>query len=233
MKLTLGTDTEFNVFKGDEPWPMVGLLGGTKEEPKWIQEFCNLQEDNVLAEVATIPCSTRDDFINVCNLTFESLTSELKRIDKQFTPKHGPYRQYHKRHLATNQARYAGCSKSFNVYSWAEEDAPPYGETRRRAAGGHIHVGHPLLARYSADIKQYRTELSRFVSLVELKLERMQQAVRPEFTRPSEIRRELYGKLGSVRFKAYGIELRSPTNFWFPHYSGEVWDIVEEALEHG
>jgi len=45
-------------------------------------------------------------------------------------------------------------------------------------------------------------------------------------------RRELYGKAGAIRFKPYGIEYRTPSNYWImsEHNIAAVWDLTGLAL---
>jgi hypothetical protein len=49
---------------------------------------------------------------------------------------------------------------------------------------------------------------------------------------PDTRRRQLYGKAGAIRFKPYGIEYRTLSNFWLadPKLIEKVWDMTAFAI---
>jgi len=66
MTATLGSDPEFFITdKQGRLKSIIGLLGGTKDEPRWIDDFgeFKVQEDNVAAEYNIPPCNSKLEFI--------------------------------------------------------------------------------------------------------------------------------------------------------------------------
>ena len=62
---TIGCDPElFLKNHQDKLISVVGLIGGTKENPMPIGNGCAIQEDNVAAEFCIPPCATEDEFVS-------------------------------------------------------------------------------------------------------------------------------------------------------------------------
>ena len=60
MGITIGSDVELAIHHNNVPVDVTGMLGGSKDEPVWFDDF-NIQEDNVNAEYAINPVQSLDD----------------------------------------------------------------------------------------------------------------------------------------------------------------------------
>ena len=62
---TFGSDFEIGVanIKKKKIIPVCGLLGGTKDDPKEIGNYCQVQEDNVMAEFNIPPVNHVEDWM--------------------------------------------------------------------------------------------------------------------------------------------------------------------------
>ena len=85
-----------------------------------------------------------------------------------------------------------------------------------RSCGGHVHVGtkhDPIHVVKAMDI---------YLGVPSLKLD------------PDKQRRKLYGKAGAFRFKSYGVEYRTLSNFWIWSKELQEWVFKQtnKALEH-
>lgn len=101
--------------------------------------------------------------------------------------------------------RLLGCQPSRNIYKLrkAAVDGSKY---LKRSAGGHVHFGlsHPLMGQ--AD---YRIRLpfmfDTVLGILGVLLDRDPDQVE---------RRKVYGQAGEFRLQKYGLEYRTPSNFW-------------------
>ena len=81
-----------------------------------------------------------------------------------------------------------------------EENPKPESPNKNlRSAGGHIHVGSNLAI---ADPINTIRAMDLFLGVPSTQLD------------TGTLRRELYGKAGAFRFKNYGVEYRTLSNFW-------------------
>lgn len=120
-------------------------------------------------------------------------------------------------------ARKLGCAPSLNVHKKAsvELEGIDAGAYRKRAAGGHIHLGtgsHSLgpwsdikaISQVRADRDRYPSHLlvpllDIFVGNTCVLIDRDEGQVE---------RRKLYGRAGEFREPPYGVEYRTLSNFW-------------------
>lgn len=110
------------------------------------------------------------------------------------------------------------CDPDFNV--WTESvNVPPENTTSLRSAGGHIHVGYdnPTMERSSKIIMA----MDIFLGIPSIILDK------------DKDRRKMYGKAGCFRFKDFGCEYRTLSNFWI--FDDEliewVFNNTQKAIE--
>ena len=198
MDTTIGADVEEFVVQGGAVVSVQGMLGGSKEHPLWV-EGGNLQEDNVLAEYATVVCSTLEDFKESLSSVRKSMQSKLWAQGATLLPTatHTFPVAYLQR--CGTQAVTMGCSEEYRAGDGLLIP-PPSPFQGLRTAGGHVHVGydHPS-EQVSVDIVKAMDYMLGLWSLLH---------------DPDTERRVMYGKAGSHRIKAYGVEYRALSNFW-------------------
>lgn len=218
---TAGSDVEvFLINKKSDIVSAVGLIGGTKAEPKPVPRGA-VQEDNVTAEFNIVPAKSSSEFV-------ENLTTVLNELNK-IASNHGltyhvkDVYEFSAKELDNPQAQTFGCDPDYNLYTNSQN--PPVDREaigNIRVAGGHVHFGfdnpeeHPLLRIRTiqwADI------------LIGLPL---------AYIEPASIRRNFYGKAGSFRWKEYGVEYRTPSNFWITNRKLMEWMFkqMKNAADH-
>lgn len=195
----VGTDPEVFITRDGAPYPICGLLGGTKEEPLTILDGTfAVQEDNVMAEFCVPPT-------NNSTAMYENIQKALAYIQKrlpEFNILIAPSAHFTPTLLMENpKALEFGCDPDYNVWNMRTnhvnvEEADP----TLRTCGGHVHIGYdsPNLNTNLAIIKA----MDLFLGVPSIVLDND-----PE-------RRILYGKAGAFRVKPYGVEYRVLSNFW-------------------
>lgn len=196
--IKLGADPELFLRNRKGKYvPCIGIVGGTKENPKYFTDKGHaLQEDNVMVEFNIPPCETKESFIN--NLEF-SIDHILNEIGNDLGIHVVPSVEFNPKKLEHPQACVAGCSPYLNVYT-REEETVTLEDTNVRYAGGHIHVGYdnPTIKKSEVVVKAMDLYLALPSLLLDL----------------DDRRRKTYGKAGMFREKEYGFEYRSLSNFW-------------------
>lgn len=218
MMNMIGTDIEYFVTQQGVISSAIGFIGGSKATPLLVENG-NLQEDNVLAEFAVDPCTSADEFVNKIRSVEAQLINKLDS--------HGlgiiriPSYHFEKEQLIGwgEQALELGCSPDFNAYEMMDNPRPS-GLTRLRTAAGHVHFSyeHPNMATTASIIKCLDYTLGLWSVLKD----------------PDTDRRELYGKAGSCRIKAYGGEYRVLSNFWLEDDADirKVYEITEKVVNN-
>lgn len=106
-----------------------------------------------------------------------------------------------------------GCMPSFNVYKGEGGKLKVKGETyRKRSAGGHIHLGDDgsrTINKVLKDAKKLIPLMDAIVGNTSVLIDR---------DPANAIRREVYGRAGEHRLPKYGIEYRTPSNYWLRDY---------------
>jgi hypothetical protein len=198
-KITLGCDPE--LFLENENGEIVsaeGLIGGTKKAPKYITTDGHaIQEDNIMVEFNIPPSSTCADFINNIKYVKNYLNNIFKNQNLKLN--YSASAILDKKYLNTNQARMFGCEPDFNVYLKAQNNKPN-SDTRLRSCGGHVHCGYP---------NENQNDTENIVKAMDIYL-----GLPSVWLDPDIRRRRMYGMAGSFRFKDYGLEYRTLSNFW-------------------
>ena len=191
----IGADVELALRDGDELVPACGLIGGTKQEPKWFEPHGNVQEDNVFAEYAINPCDDVYKFINR-NREMQKIVSQLTEREVEVVC--AVEFSLDLLHGIGEQAMEFGCDPDFNAYTGRENPAPNGRQSGLRTLGGHIHIDT------LSNNRQWHVALcDLYLGVPSVILDR-----------DGARRRELYGRAGAYRPKSYGIEYRTLSNFW-------------------
>lgn len=221
MKLTsvnIGSDPEIFLFdeKIGEMIPAIGLIPGTKEKPFPITEEGHfIQVDNVAAEFCVPPTMDPKEMysnIQICLKAIEERAQEYVPMAKIAVVASHSFR---KSFLDHPIAKEFGCDSDMNAWTEIVNPKPIADDECLRSCGGHLHLSY--------NNPNYETSL-QIIKAMDLFLG-VPSVLLDDDTR----RRELYGKAGSFRFKNYGIEYRSLSNFWIK--SQESVDWVYEQIQ--
>lgn len=123
--------------------------------------------------------------------------------------------------LSDNSKRF-GCMPSYNVYEESGIHVNPK-EYRYRSAGGHIHLGGTTdgVTKVLKDTEHLVPLLDAIVGNTCVLIDR---------DPGNAERRKVYGRAGEHRLPRYGIEYRTPSNFWLRSYP--VMSLVFGLARH-
>jgi hypothetical protein len=212
MSFTIGADPEVFLERNNIPVSSIGKIGGTKYEPIHIQDGIFLQEDNVTVEYNIPPCKTLEDFIIYNQRALDIIAEKANKLDLKVAIQAAA--KMPKEELQDPRAWVFGCEPDFNV--WKMEENPKPKPTQWRAAGGHIHIGYECSNLEKIQLTKYLDNtLGAIFSVLD----------------PDTKRKKMYGTAGSIRFKPYGIEYRTLSNYWLRHPF--LIATVYETVKHG
>lgn len=217
----IGCDPEIFVGDGNVVKSIIGKIGGSKQHPRPLElgQGFAVQEDNVALEFNVPPASTRVEFIQNVRSTMSFLNREfLQTQGLQFVNDSAV--SFPEEELQNPAARMFGCDPDYNAWTKQRNPPPKADDPNLRACGGHVHVG---LDRTWTDEKK-RT----LVKCMDLQI-----SVPGVWMDKGIKRKQFYGKAGAHRIKPYGVEYRTPSNYWIwtPELIGWVYDSTERAIE--
>lgn len=221
--LTFGADPELFVINGDGDFVSAeGLIPGTKEKPYKVD--CGaVQVDGMAAEFNIDPVTNYSDFKH----NIKTVQSQLaKMLPKDHSLVCVPTATF-KPEIWNNtpdHAKMLGCSPDYNAWKGRPNPAPkdvPY----TRHAGGHLHFGWTEGAKIND--AEYVQACIDLVKQLDWYLGAWSLAKDGD-----KLRREMYGKAGSLRFKPYGVEYRTLSNFWLKSDTMmmHVWNRMQRAI---
>ncbi len=225
--LTFGADPELFIMnpKG-EFVSALGMIPGTKEEPYKVDGGA-VQVDGMAAEFNIEPVTTykewKKNITGVRQQLQEMLPNGYKLVPVATA-------QFSEDVWAStpDNAKILGCSPDYDAWKKGVNPAP-LGRDFVRHAGGHIHVGWTNGADTSDG--DYVNSCIDLVRQLDWFL-----AAWSVTKDPDTMRRSAYGKAGAMRFKPYGVEYRTLSNFWLdtdkdPYILLEVWNRMQSAIE--
>lgn len=179
----------------------IGIIGGSKANPRKLDnEGSAVQEDNVAVEFNIPPSSTKEQFVGNIGRVMGYLHDYTK--EKGFSLAVVPAALFPLEELVHPMAKEFGCDPDFNVWTQEENPRPivPQSMQNLRSCGGHLHVSWDK-PHFHAQERMVKA-LDIFCGVPSIQLD------------GDTLRRKLYGKAGCFRFKNYGIEYRTLSNFW-------------------
>lgn len=202
------------------PVPAFGRFGGSKDKPiamTDMEEGFAYLEDNAALEFNIPPQKDRKGFVDAINAAKGWLVgSVLQKQNLEFTDLN--CLDLLAKFQRDPRSQEVGCSADYDAYE--NEGAPraPFDGSKlgaTRYAGGHIHLSynHSVVPPFVA---------ARFLDLY-LSLPFM------EYDRQG-LRRGTYGKAGLFRPKSYGVEYRTPSNWWLWHGDRAMQSFADKAL---
>lgn len=211
--VTLGCDPELFLYNPQENTfhSVIGLIGGTKEQPRDIGNGCAVQEDNMAAEYCTPATANLSDWHTNHLYVQQWLEQEANKHGLSLSTKctaRFPHYQY------DNEAAWLfGCDPDFDASTGLENPAPKANDKYMRTAGGHIHIGYS-----TPDVVTTRKLMLMMDLIVGV----------PSIVLDTDTeRRELYGKPSAHRIKPYGGEYRTLSNFWIHSEELRTWAFDE------
>lgn len=224
MKFTLGCDPEiFLLDANNNFFSAIDTFGGSKEMPMHLQnlgEGFMVQEDNVALEFNIPPSLDSAEFNkNIKTIINYLADTAVETYALHFSTTSAclfPIEQ-----LQDIRALEFGCEPDYNAWTGRRNPRPKAADPRLRSAGGHVHVG----LHNSALTVQDKCRLGRLMDL--------HLGVPSVLMDEGVMRKELYGKAGAMRYKNYGMEYRTLSNFWvFSDVLNQwVWDATERAVD--
>lgn len=218
QNLVIGADPE--LFLKDKQtggfFPAIGLIGGTKEEPRPLDKpGYALQEDNVMVEFNIPPARTAFEMQESIQHVLDVIRDEIPdNLEMAIVPS-----AHFEPHLLEHpQAVRFGCDPDYNAWTISMNDSPD-SRTTLRTSGGHLHFGYddPTMDQSVALIRA----ADLFLGVPSILLD------------TDTARRRMYGKAGACRPKSYGIEYRTLSNFWIarPELVKWAFDNARKAAE--
>lgn len=220
--ITLGTDPEaflFNESTGKYV-SAIGMIGGSKQSPLPItREGHFIQEDNVSVEFNIPACKTPEEFWKHISFVKEYIQDAIAK-PKGLVLKCVPSAIFDKEQLDNEAAQTFGCDPDLNAWTMETNEIDRSKlDPCLRVCGGHIHVGY--------------NSPSEVVSIKIIKAMDIFLAVPAIIVDKDKRRREMYGKAGAFRFKKFGVEHRTLSNFWIdkPELIEWVWQQTMAAIQ--
>jgi hypothetical protein len=177
--------------------------------------------ENVMAECGMKPAKTRAEFarnVRDCLRILAETVRPLKVVLKSAY-------HYQSDELEHPDALEAACEDELCAYDLQSKKAPKeiIRTTDFRTAGGHIHLGSDLFEDADNAPAVVRM-LDLFLTIPFVLIDRDETA---------KERREVYGQAGRHRLTDYGIEYRTPSNYWLgsPDTTNLVFDLCKFVLK--
>ncbi len=221
--LILASDPELFVKSNDGILSSVaGALGCSKVD-KLDLGGIRIQEDNVLVEFDIDPYDNFSEFDTAIMRGINECQNLISPLGLQIAPKVSSH-IYSDRELKSFHASafVFGCTPDYNALTGLKNTMPEGVDPGLRSAGGHIHFGWDQVtgSMESDHQKIVAVMCDYFLGMTSLMLDNDSR------------RRELYGKAGATRFKPYGIEYRTLSNFWIFEKNTRkwAWDQSQKAF---
>ncbi len=217
--VSIGSDPELFLrsLETNKYVPAFKFIEGDKWNPTPITDKGHaIQHDNVMVEYNIPPCKTAEDFVKENNFVLDYLQRTICEPNKLEMVKF-PFADFDEKDLIDERAVTFGCSSDYNAYNGGKiPNTVGKPSVTARCSGGHIHIGYDkpttkvnLLIVRALDI---------FISIPLLLME------------PDNRRKEMYGKAGAFRECSYGVELRSPSNWWVSSDEMMAW-VFNQAMK--
>lgn len=219
----LGSDPEFFIVDKNtrQHKSAVGLIGGSKDLPRFLKAGYGVQEDNVALELTLPPTNHYLKMFNDCAWI-------LNVINKELEPKglvvlnddSADAVSFSDEELNTDAARLFGCSASFNSWNLEMNPSPKATDSNRRSIGKHLHISYKDM--------NYETSIN-LLRVLDLYLTVPSIIMNPN----GALRRTLYGKAGEHRISSVTAELRTLGFNWFEtkEHTKFVFDNTFAAID--
>ncbi len=215
-KVTFRCGCDPEVFLQDTSGNHVSALGyinADKWNPMQIPDMpqgFTLQEDNVALEYGIPPAATREEFVGSINAVLKKSLDYVPGLTfSKLSCTIFPDEQ-----LKHPMAFVFGCEPDYNAWTDKVNRKPKPPHKGMRSAGGHVHV------ETDQDKNSVIQRMDLFLGVPSILMDNGIE------------RKQMYGSAGACRFKPYGVEYRTLSNFWVfeDRLIQWVWDNTERAL---
>lgn len=222
---TFGCDPEGFIFDGDKPIPAAEAgIPGTKEAPYEIFDGLAVQVDGMAAEFNIPPVDNYEDWENYITTAVSMVESLLPdKLKLKFVP--AVVFDEDTFNKADDYSKELGCRPDVNAWTGDVNPIPNPDDPYLRCSGGHLHVGwteNESVAdlQHVLNCQDLGKQLDWFLGAWST-LEDQDKR-----------RRQLYGKMGAIRYKPYGLEYRVLSSFWVTtkELRLQVWNRMNAAI---
>ena len=193
-----------------------GFIKGTKESPfnyDPSNKYFQLSLDNVEAEFGIPPVTDKKRFLEYIKKSLDYINST---VPPHLCTSATPAAILDDRWLQTDQAKLFGCEPDYCVWTKSVNIKPEGVNPNLRSAGGHIHIG------YENPEIEVTEELIKSMDL--------HVGIPSVLQEPDNERKNLYGKAGAFRFKDYGAEYRTVSNYYLASDALMSW-VFDSTLD--
>lgn len=222
-----GCDPELMLKKGNKYVSAIDVVPANAEDRLTIEGH-QFYYDNVLAEFAMKPAESKTEALKNLKRCLE-LYAEIVAPNKLTAQAYQKYPDniWKKLDPITKEpiAAVAGCAVDNCAYNVRSMEPPKESiqSNTERSAGGHVHLGDERLL----DGENYGLWVAPSVVMMDLLIGIPFLFLDLDETGPN--RRSIYGQAGRFRICDYGLEYRTPSNFWLrsPELAGLMYDLCE------
>ena len=199
----IGSDPELFVGRNGVVNYAIGRIGGSKDVPRPV-EFGALQEDNVLMEYNIDPAGSSEQFIHNIKAVLEQGRGVLAEFDLDVVRGMSSHVFDPDVLMEAGDAAWVfGCEPDHNGWTGRTNRFPRDVNPLLRTAGGHLHIGFGHLEEVTRQNSRQVIQMCDYLlGLPSILMD------------PDDERRQLYGKAAAMRYKSYGAEYRTLSNFW-------------------
>lgn len=198
----IGSDPEvFVVDFNQKVSHCIDMLGGSKAYPRVVFGGA-VQEDNVLFEFNTDPTVDPEEFV-------KRIRDVLEQGQELLDPYGLRLKLGQSSHVYDSMVGFPekafefGCTPDYNAFTGQQNPVPSSVNPNLRTAGGHVHIGWSHFGEVTKAIQEQVGCMCDYMLGLPSLLED-----------DDDLRRELYGKPGAIRYKPYGVEYRTLSNYW-------------------
>lgn len=218
--MKLGCDPEaFLIDVQGQLHSAIGKIGGSKENPLPLVDLGDgyaVQEDNVAIEFNIPPAESCEAFVHSIKTTLHFLEAGINEMYGYSIGKMSAA-VFPEPELDNPAAMVFGCDPDYNAWTQEANPKPKADDWRLRSCGGHVHVGFDVAKVNSNNLIQF---MDLYLGVGSVLMDK------------GELRKQLYGKAGACRYKPYGAEYRTLSNFWVfnDRLIQWVWENTARAL---
>lgn len=215
----IGSDPEVFVCDNNgKIVPVIGLVGGTKEEPLPLGDGYAVQEDGVALEYNIPVCDTVAKFQ-------QAIKEGLRRAAEKLPPNYGtvikPDHEFAPEQLYNPMTWVSGCDPDFSAWTYEKRAGLDYSKSaypRYRYCGGHIHIS---FAQMEQTTPETAVHIARLMDVL--------VGVPMRWMEGESIRSQQFAAFGIYRPKVYGLEYRTASNIWLTNDILTEW-VADCAL---